>query len=426
MRRQLRSMMAVGWLVGACASERAATSGADPGGAGETATTDTRAAMEARDRLEPLLLDCARLTYAGSETPIEIRAFVDGRGSTVALEVTDLERRPLSMMCPGDRPGTDAVVRGGGKGWGRRPASGWMVEAFCAPGFDGTTGCSARSSYVLPAAAPEPPSTAKAPVATNGEGSAAGATVRRADAFRRYQLRRLGTDVDGDKQVNLEQQLVVLDQALLLCLHSRLPDINLSSSADVSARIGVNLDSKALSAPLKVRSMNPPALWTFLAPCLKAVTGDDETRGIEATVRYTLVAEATETPPGKFVQQVSLEMLQEQVEVTAPAPARKQAADRLLAAMQTCLQEHPVESRGALGRWATLGAVRFQGTVASPVASALQLLELKALAADSDKDPPDALSGAARCTLAALAPSNPSGTPARVSWTVVVKVGPLE
>jgi hypothetical protein len=409
----------------ACASEKGAQ-GSSAGAGGESGAVDGERAWAAREALGQVLLDCARLTFSSTEAAQQSTVFLDEQNRVAALEVVTPDGTASTLMCPGDRQGTASVLHGKqGASWGRRPARGFKVEAYCAPGFEGSRGgCGVRQEELDASAAPVTGgTTAKAAAVT------AIPSVERSKTNTRYQLRRLAADIDSGEAVNLEQQLSMLDAGLLLCLHSRQPNLSITTSTDFTLRMEVSTGSRAMVAPFTVKGGKPDALWNYLQPCLQDVAGDDGAKGMGVTVRYSTVPEVTDTPAGRFVQQVNVEFLREELGMTASQEARSAFVARLGAAIKRCVELNPVEAKGAVGRWATLGSLRLAAEVDTQSRDDIRLVDLVVTSAESDRDRfypvKPALTRQARCVVDTMPQSHSNAPAAKGAWVFAVSASSL-
>jgi len=429
-----RHVLPCALLLMACATDKTTAQGSATTPSG--AQGDANAQWANREAVASALLDCARLTFASNETALTATVITDEDGRALALVVQDVDGQPQTLMCPMDRARVKDVLGGGnGRGWGRPPAVGWKLEAYCGASFDGVSGCGVTRERMQAGDLSPPVATAPAaPAATPKEVEALVAknasrleSVVREPEDREFKLRRLGTDVLSKDVVNLEQQLSQLDLAVNLCLHGRQPNLPLHTSTDFVIRLEVSKGSRAMVAPFSVSGGQPENLYAFLRPCLTAMVGEEAAQGLSALVRYSAVAAITKTPPGRFVQQADVEILTDNVEVSAPANVRRELTARVAAALKLCMEKHPVESRAVLGRWSQVGAVRVTGEVETRFQDRLRLIQLTARDATNEREikpVPAAVDPHVRCAFQDLAMDG-NGTAAKVDWVFVMKAATL-
>lgn len=359
------------------------------------------------------LLECARLTYASTDQPLTARLRMDEAGQPVGLDVAGPGGEPAVLLCPSDRPNTD-VVLGGGRGgsWGSAgTAAAWLAVAWCQRALDGSSGaCSSSLDWIHRAQAhpaPSPaPASAAAPVA---------ATVARAAEPRRYAMRRLGSDVrEGASPARGTGMLLRLDAALMLCLHARQPDLSTSATTDLLLHARLN-ERDLGAAPMTPTGGSPAGLAESLTPCLRSALGATTTApGPLLEVRYAISSMATPDPPGRSVQRVEVDLVQDGVETSVPTDMRRRFALELAQRVQRCVARHPVELLVSPAGWHTL-PLRLEGSVDATRRDAVHLQSLSA------SQPPALLQRQAQCVVSE-APVAPGGTAARAQWNFAVRV----
>ena len=380
------------------------------------ATPEDEAGRQRRAELGEALLDCARLTFASTERVLEVRLWMDGSGAPLAMSAQADGEEPTELLCPAEAVQAERILgTGRGRSWGPEPKGAWLVMAWCGPGLDGTGGaCSSREE-----APPRP-----APSTGSGSGTARrGAPtdleqgpLARASEPRTFSARRLDTDVGALAPPNLPSLLQLLDQALVLCLHSRQPGFNLSQSVDLALEVRVPGPAQELmGASMEVTGGTPAGLVEALQPCLKRVLAPAGGRGlVSVKPRYTVVAQAAQGEPGAAIQRVEVSLQQERVETSVPAAERMQTANAMAKLLTQCISHQPVEVLTALDRWAAPGTVTLAGTVDATRHDAVHVIELGGTG-------PDLLAEQARCAAVAVR-KEPASTTARAEWVFQVRV----
>lgn len=411
------AVMAVACASGSSAQGQKAPVGVDP-----------HAPAEAVDAA---LLDCARLTYSSTEAPFTARLFMDRHGYVTGLAVTAEGQPPPSLFCPADRPLSKVVLgTGNGGSWGAAPATGQAQEVFCSAGFsESTAGCGVHTVWL--AARKPPPRTSAAPrTARAAPESPTAAPMGKAPVAMHYKLSRLGSDLPVDSGLNLEHTLRATEYAISLCMHVTQPGFNNSLSMDVAATVEVDPSSATHQMPFRVVALQPASVDALLGDCVRGIAGDPQVSNPRAVVlRFAAVAEKAERPVGTYVQEVHLEPLSTDVELSVDAAARKALELQVRQALQDCLAAHPLVRPQKPGGWYSLGSWLVSGSVDTRHRQALALGGVDLAWVDIGTQPrkPEWMKPQEQCLQKAFGQEPTSAAPARLVYGVTLRsVDPAE
>lgn len=420
-RRRSMGCMWVGVVVllgGGCASDKGAQGG-QPGGGAEVPGVAVSATPE---ELEQALLDCARLTFASTETNLVAHVWLNQKGRLTGLTVDADGGAAPTLMCPSDRALSAVVLgAGGGKTWGASVAVGTDVEAYCGAGLDeNTAGCSSRvQARVARASATASRSTTRAaPAGGTPESSPdVTATWGRAPSPLHFRVTRLGTDLPEGTTLNIDSQMSQLDYAVHACLHSRQPDVGDKMSLDMRVAVLIQDRSRFASMPMAIRGTTPAGLDGLLLDCLQRVSGGDAPAadGTRFVVTYTAVASPAERPVGAYMQEVVVETGGDRVGISVSSEARKALGRKVQSVLHGCLTSVPMERAVGKAGWTPLPGMEIRGTLDAHNKERLSLHRAELLNISSRDGLPPWLEPHARCVKEAFPDSNPE-LAAEASW----------